>query len=150
MRIQTQPNGWSCLPVAFAMVLDVPYQEILGFCGHDGSEIMFPDSADPHCRRAFHAQEMLTFALHSGRFVTPIEMRPNSMNKFGSTFVLPEQGLYIRDYMSLYTGVIVGYMRGNPHAVAWDGNLIYDPNGTSYKMSDKISTEIFFACNSNM
>jgi len=132
------------------MALDVHYLEIIGFCGHDGSEIVFPDDVDPHRRRAFHAQEMLTFALHSGKFVTPIEKRPSSMNKYGSLFALPEQELYIRDFMSMYTGVIVGHVRGNPHAVAWDGNLIYDPNGTSYEMSDKINTEIFFACNSKM
>lgn len=146
MHVQIQPNCWSCLPTAFAMALDVPYKDILAFCGHDGSEIVFPDDVELG-RRAFHAQEMMMFAMYRGVFVTPIEMRPRSVNKYGVLYSLPPQGLYVRDFLGSHSGVIAGRMQGNSHAVAWDGNLIYDPNGTTYEMNDKISIEIFFACN---
>ena len=31
-----------CMPLAFAMALDMPVADILAAIGHDGSEIVFP------------------------------------------------------------------------------------------------------------
>jgi hypothetical protein len=88
--------------------------------------------------------------MHHDVFVTPIEMYPRSINVTRKVFRLPAQTIQIMDYMALHTGVIVGTVNGNPHAVMWDGNLIYDPNGSTYEMSDKVAIEIFFACNSTI
>src|SRR5260221_108718 len=78
MNLQKQPNRWSCLPTAFAMVLDISVKEVITEIGHDGSEIVYPNLEEPKCRRAFHIQELIDFAISIGVSVVPIEPLPSS------------------------------------------------------------------------
>jgi len=38
---------------------------------------------------------------------------------------------------------LTGYIRGRRHAVAWDGNMIFDPNGSKYERT-LFDMEIFW------
>ena len=148
MLLQTQPNCWSCLPTAFAILLDVKVQDIFDLCGHDGSEIVFPGRSDPHGRRSFHIQEMINFCDFKQRSVTPIECNPVSVNQYGEEYSIPVDPGRIYRYLSFNIGVLVGIINGNQHAAAWCGNgFAYDPNGTIYDV-DYFSIKSFFAIKS--
>ena len=75
MELQQRPEPWMCMPLAFAMALDMPVADLLAAIGHDGSEIVFPSLPEPLCRRCFHIQELIQVALsrglrrHAGRVV---------------------------------------------------------------------------------
>ena len=75
MELQQRPEPWMCMPLAFAMALDMPVADLLAAIGHDGSEIVFPSLPEPLCRRCFHIQELIQVALsrglgrHAGRIV---------------------------------------------------------------------------------
>ena len=65
MELQHRPEPWMCMPLAFAMALDMPVADLLAAIGHDGSEIVFPSLPEPLCRRCFHIQELIQVCLGS-------------------------------------------------------------------------------------
>jgi hypothetical protein len=139
VQTQRNPNGWSCLPTAFAIVLDTPVSKIIAEIGHDGSEIAWPQFPDPLCRRGFHIQELILVAFYKGKSVTPYEAIPLLVSRGGEPidvpFRMPPKSRlgYI---MSHTHGVITGAtLDGRPHAVAWDGEQVLDPrNETKYSI----------------
>lgn len=129
-----QPNKWSCLPTAFSMAIGIDLEKIYALIGHRGDEIVFPDLAEPYCRRSFHIQEMIDVCLVHDYMVTPIERTPISEAK-GQTYAVPQNDKRMQFYITNYTGVLIGQGKaGTPHAVAWNGLEVLDPNGTSYKV----------------
>lgn len=128
LKNQKQPNKWSCLPTAFAIVADIPIDIFIGVIGHDGSEILYPEYELPRNRRAFHYQECFLALERLGWWASSYEQYPMSGPE--------EHGPYHRGYidlnylMSRYNGVIIANWINNlSHAVAWDAGerLIYDP-----------------------
>jgi hypothetical protein len=141
MRLQRQPNRWSCLPTSFAMVLDVPVEELLRSIGHDGSEIAFPTEPEPACRRGFHIQECIDVALRLGCAVTPIELFPRHAPSFSvqplRVLFGDEQGNLDRFARLIDSGrgIITGPSRVWRHAVAYDHGIVHDPKGFVYRYS---------------
>jgi hypothetical protein len=141
MRLQRQPNRWSCLPTAFAMALDIPVKEFLHRVGHDGSRIAFPTESEPACRRGFHVQECIDVAVRLGYGVTPIELFPRHAPSltvppititFGNE--LSNERRFAR-FIDAGRGVITGLSRNHGHAVAYERGDIYDPAGHVYRYS---------------
>lgn len=60
LKNQIQPNRWSCLITAWAMVLGEPVLDLISELGHDGSKIMIQNVPEPLCRRGFFNPEILT------------------------------------------------------------------------------------------
>ncbi len=131
MKEQAQPNGWSCLPTSFAMVLEVDVKDIFGWLDHDGSEIIWPELPEPLCRRAFHIQEMVDYCMAADTMVTPIEFCPCLQPTDESLqFVINlNHGLSrIQKYLRTYRGVLAGVLgNGNRHCVAWSHPYTFDP-----------------------
>ncbi len=140
MKLQTQPNRWSCLPTAFAMALDVKVGMILKWLGHDGSVVARPELPEPDCYLGFHIQELVGYAWWLGFATTPFEARPRSV--VGDQVVPIEfaagNAQRLINVMQGRVGVLTGQSlpRGNHHAVAWDGQKIYNPNGTIQTLDD--------------
>lgn len=135
MNLQRQPNKWSCLPTAFAMVLNLPVEDVILIIGHDGSDKLFGNQEEPYCRRSFHIQELIDVSLKHGYAVT--EILPNSyLEVMDEVIDVQEFGAdRMEDYLQNYSGVLIGREgRRIPHAVAWDGVDILDPNGTVYNL----------------
>lgn len=134
LKLQQQPNKWSCLPTAFAMVLDVPVQEIIDTVGHDGSEVPFPNiTIEPYRFKSFHIQEMIDVCMLRNIAVIGIEKQPVSELK-GGLYTIPVSEKRFEYYLVNYNGVLVGHgFSGQSHAVAWCGK-VYDPNGTVYDL----------------
>ncbi len=139
MLKQKQPNKWSCLPTAFAIVLGEPVDNIIKQIGHDGSEIIRPELGEPQCRKGFHIQECIKVALKYGIGVIHIDRYPSTI--VNDTIVDAEYCYgndldLIIELMEKYDGVLLGKSFNKPHAVAWsyDKKLIIDPKtGESYE-----------------
>jgi hypothetical protein len=76
MLSQKNPNAWSCLPTAFASVLNLDVDLVIAQIGHDGSEITHAGLPEPLSRRGFHTQECIEICLRDGLAVTQIEVNP--------------------------------------------------------------------------
>jgi hypothetical protein len=141
MKIQKQPNKWSCLPTAFSMVSGIPLKKIMKTIGHDGSDII-SELKDEHpsvmySHRAFHLQELILAMWKLGFYVTPLE----TCSVFLTNDIIVNQD--ITPYIKRRKGVIIGSIREKRHAVAWNGKMIYDPNGTIYAREKFDNIEIF-------
>lgn len=119
------------------MALDLPVQYVIEQVGHDGSAIVW-DLPEPHCRRGFHPQELIRVAWNHGFSVTPFEGYPQL--KSGETPITIYNTKIVEEVMRGTPGVLIGHR----HAVAWDGESIFDPNGQIYS-SDKFAASCFFA-----
>lgn len=142
MKLQKQPNNWSCVPTAFAMVLDIPVEEIILKIGHDGSRITYPTYPEPNCRLGFSPHELFTVCLELGYACTPIMKEyplgiDDGVPVVRAPFIMDE-------LMRTYSGVLCGLTpRENRHAVAWDRSMIFDPAGIKYFKED-FDVEVFF------
>ncbi len=147
MRLQKQPNRWSCLPTSFAMVVGLPVEKIIDKIGHDGSEIIIPEEKEPDRRRSFHIQELIDICYLLNYAVIPIQAIP-SIGSFHDPYNIistEKSEERILSYLENNIGVITGLSRsGRNHAVAWDGRKIYDPNGSTYGIS-RFLIETFWA-----
>jgi hypothetical protein len=140
MRLQRNPNRWSCLPTAFAIALDVPVAEVIKRIGHDGSEVAFRGQREPNCRRGFHIQECIEVALSLGIAVTPVEAFPRHAPAFDVNPVVISfpQGNEARFRRTIEEsrGVITGRGLYTQHAVAYGYRVIYDPGGFGLYLQD--------------
>lgn len=128
MRHQRQPNRWSCVPTAFAMVINMDVAEMLDRIGHDGSEILYPDLEEPSCRRSFHPQECLQVLDSCGYAATPLEALPILQMDATHWIELDRRKDFV-NHLATADGVFIGEGRKLRHAVAWIGGEVYDPSG---------------------
>ena len=123
------------------MVLETTLEQILSFVGHDGSEIWFPEFPEPLCRRSFHIQEMIHFALQRNFLVVPLEPIPISQAR-DKWKPLPE--IDIREFLHKNKGVLTGEtITGAKHAIAWNDYGPSDP-GNLIKDISEFSVECFW------
>lgn len=146
MKIQQQPNKWSCFPTALAMCIDVPVKDVIEAIGHDGSERWWRELPEPYCRRSFHPQEIVYAAEHFGYDVVEYEARPVSFPGLCSTsrYIYLESRFF--ETIVQNNGILVGRSRmgsEKDHAVAWNGSMCHDPNGHRYALH-YFDAEYFF------
>lgn len=144
MKLQLQPNRWSCLPTSLAILLDIDVARIFDILGHDGGEILWPQFPDPHKRRSFHIQEIMIIAYTLGYYVMTFESDPEHAP---DTEVQPHKVKYpipLEQFMIGVSGIITGHTKhGTRHAVAWNGFKIYDPCYAIYNL-DQFKVETFY------
>lgn len=131
MQLIESPNRWSCLPASFAMAMGLSLDVILESIGHDGSEIIWPLMPEPQRRRTFHLQECIAVSWRFGWAVTEHEFEP-ILTPDGMQMLYLLARTDIKDIMRRVSGVLIGRGRANMHAVAWDTEHIYDPQGVVY------------------
>ena len=136
------------MPTAFAMAMDMPVSEVIKFIGHDGSEILFPSHHDPYCRRSFHIQEMYDMCISNGIAVTPIELKPVGYVDIHTIEYIDLGGWpRFHKYLDTQIGVLTGVtVFDKPHAVAWDKQNVYDPNGSMYQLCSNFMPDMFYVC----
>ncbi len=132
MTLQLQPNRWSCLATAFAMALDINVEDLIKDLGHDGSQILFPE-LDENGRAGHHIQEIMDYCLANSVRVVTIDAMPLSKYPgFEGRQYCSDEHLQGRmaHYLENYYGVLAGSTKeGYNHAVAWNGEKIYNPAG---------------------
>lgn len=133
--IRSPRRGW-CMPTAFAMCVGCTPEAIVELIGHDGHEVIAPDLEEPSCYRGFHDQELVLALLDMGYSTTMIECNPQMIVLDSKTVdVFPDDSRFWTALYNCRQGVIMGSgLHGILHAVAWDGNQIYDPAGTIYRV----------------
>jgi hypothetical protein len=149
MLNQKNPNAWSCLPTAFANVLDLELDRVLFYLGHDGSEIVRAGLPDPLCRKGFHPHELIRLCLEMQRAVTRYELigQATPGNTFDPTVF--DFGGWPPFITQMYNSLGVLDVRtsmGVGHAMSYRGNgdhaEICDPaNGEVFEFSDPADTE---------
>lgn len=145
MNLQLSPNNWSCLATSFAMILGLPVSKVIEMVGHDGSEIVFPDQPEPSCRRSFHIQELIDVCMSMLVTVTEIQRVPCMGPRNDEEFLVLEDDDRFFRYVRAHSGVLCGLTReGGYHAVAWDGEKIYDPKGFICDLSE-FNPSVFYA-----
>lgn len=139
MELQQRPEPWMCMPLAFAMALDMPIADLLAAIGHDGSEIVFPNLSEPLCRRCFHIQEPIQVALARGFAVTPVELfpvlQPTEGGPHKTVLYADNNWRRFEETIRASRGVIDGRGVRFGHVVAYDHGRICDPKGSVYDYS---------------
>lgn len=142
-----QPNAWSCLPAAFAMAIDLPFEQVIAEIGHDGSEIIWPEATDPFNRRSFHIQELIYVAFNNWHSVTSFEAYPISVRP-GTAVPYKLEGFEKRlfELMSKERGVVTGRLHtGIRHAMYWEFDRVYDPSKLNIdKLDDRFMVQTFW------
>jgi hypothetical protein len=132
-----KPNAWSCSITAFAMATDLLIIEFIAGCGHDGSEMVFPQLGDPAGRRGFHEQELVAVCIQHGFTCTPFELWP--VAAYDPAGLLTRSLEPRREMFAKLIATNVGVITGNGvrcgHAVAFERGVIYDPDGPEYPFS---------------
>jgi hypothetical protein len=128
-----------CMPLAFAMALDMPVADLLAAIGHDGSEIVFPSLSEPLRRRCFHIQEPIQVALARGFAVTPVELfpvlQPTEGGPHKTVLYANNNWRRFEETIRASRGVIDGRGARFGHVVAYDHGRICDPKGSVYDYS---------------
>lgn len=146
IKLQYQPNLWSCLPTAFAMCFGIEVERLMSYVGHDGSEIIWPELLEPYCRRGYHIQEMVEVGLMRDYTVLAIETAPVLVIETEPHLkpVTVELLKPIKYYLKKFDGVILGvWPNGNRHSVAYSKGMCYDPNNSVYALSDDVRINLF-------
>lgn len=125
MNSNSNLNNWSCLPRAFANALNISFDNILKYLGHDGSEIIYPNLKDPYRRKGFHWQEFILPCHMNNYALVSVEAVPVIGEKFAVNLG-EERMLY---FLNRYKGVLVGEMP-KLHAVVWDTSMAWDDDKT--------------------
>ncbi len=151
MFLQKQPNRWSCMPTAFAMVLGVKVEQFIKWIGHDGSEIMWPGMPEPYCRRGFHPQEFQKPCNKLDYVVIEIEASPKLQDpqnptNFHQVFTSEQEKTRLDLAMRHQEGVVTGYYAASRkrHALAWSGTKFYDPSTAIETSKSDYVIEQFF------
>ncbi len=141
--LQTMPNEWCCAATAFAMVLGVDVQDVFKMTGHDGTRKLWPEVTDERTNRGgHHIQELIDLSYNLGFMTVPIDaypmfghFTPSVLRKpplWSEEKCLKRLEIYLKNNYGILWGT-VGFNMG--HAVAWDGDKVYDPRGSIIDMN---------------
>lgn len=140
MKLQVKPNRWSCAITSWAMALDIEVGDAINFIGHDGGDVIFPELAEPRCRRGFHSQELVELAMQAGVYPTPFQVLPSISSECGEfsytmyPYTTPRFEI-LYDLVESTRGVLEGKCATCHHAVAYDHGKVFDPDGREFPYS---------------
>jgi len=128
------------------MLLDEDPDTLVAEIGHDGTSIQFPGLPEPACFRGIHIQEVIDCCMRRGYGLTPIEPLPRSgpqgRKEWALVYDLPE--LRFMNAVAGSPGIIIGKAgNGGNHAFAWDGDMVFDPNGAKKQLTDILIKEVW-------
>ena len=131
--LRMEPGQHQCLVFSLAMLLGESVETLLQEIGHSGEEVWWPGWEIPYSYRGIHIQEVIELCLKRNYTLTPIEMTPVSgcAKEPGNYRPIYEDGA--ERFYRLVQGRR-GIMISSNHAVAWDGRIIWDPNGRLYEL----------------
>lgn len=132
-------RGYTCVIASLAMVWKLEFDQVVNLFGHDGTELTFPGSRRPE--KGIHSQEVLDVALKRGYAMVVIQFYPvqGPGDGKGERLVWYKFRCQDRfhDYLINCYSVLIGKNKeGRPHAVAFDGLQVYDPDKGIYSTAD--------------
>jgi len=119
------------------MVLDVDPEWMIKHLGHDGEEVWWPEKIGAKKIKSFHIQEIIDIAHLVGWGLMPIQLYPCSAPDVGTSprKIYADREAEIR-FMSWLDNKKAILIVDNSHAVAWDGEKVYDPKGFIKSLED--------------
>lgn len=154
MKLIKSTKPWNCVLASAAMVMEEPIIVLERLIGHDGSKIIHPELGLNARREGFHFQHIIDVALALGYAITPIEAEPVQTATGHDSYVVDFRDFNssldrFKAYLENTKGIIIGpTSTGLWHALAWDGEQCYDPQGKTYSFEDiKIKPMIFWRFN---
>lgn len=113
-------RGQTCLIAALAMVWDIGFEEVVTMLGHNG------------VTSGIHTQEVVDAVLKQGMAMVIIEAHPAIVdpvtNKIKSMWTEDQRDRRFQEYLKNRKAVLIGANKqGAPHAVAYDGEKVFDP-----------------------
>lgn len=140
MRLIKATDSHSCGLASLAMLLDSDPSDLVLELGHNGGEVIWPNDDEPECFRGFHTQEFVDICFRRNMALIEIIAQPFIFNRSGEPrqiLELSEADSRIQSYMTGTPGIIIGVIEsGARHAVAWDGEKVYDPIGYIYRFEN--------------
>lgn len=129
-------QGQTCLVSALAMALEIEYIDVVKMLGHDGTKIQDGGMT------GIHPQEVIDVLIKQGVIMVIIEQHPsfvphNTLNTVSLWDELHREARF-RNYIKGRNSVLIGENnQGGPHAVAYDGDKIFDPaSSIQYPLED--------------
>jgi len=136
MKLLNMGRQQQCMLFSLAMVLDESPETLVQEIGHNGMELWWPGFPEPHCCRGYHIQELIDVCLDHGASLVPIELYPRSASAMS-----PSRGRVIWD-PSFCEDRFARRLENRrailitaTHACAWDGSMVFDPNGRIVELS---------------
>lgn len=114
------------------MLLNEDPDTLAAEIGHRGLEVLWPDVPKPGCYRGLHIQEILDLCLRRGYGLVQVQFLPRSGPRSHPQYWTLIYESPVERFLKHITGrpgLIYGQLRGSFHAYAWDGVMVYDPNG---------------------
>ena len=127
-------NAWDCVLCAFGTVLDLTYEQMQALVGHDGSGIVRKDLPEPLCRLGYPVDHLVEALIASDYACT--ELTPEIILDGEIVLREPDWKWFQEKHMMGHKGVLFGEGKSIPHCVAWDGELVWDPNGYCYAFNE--------------
>ena len=123
-------RGQTCLIAALAMVWDIKFEEVVKMIGHTGVP------------QGIHNQEVVDAILKQGMAMVIIEAHPAIVDpltkKIESMWTENQRDRRFEEYLKNRKAVLIGVNKqGAPHAVAYDGEDVFDPaSSVRYPLED--------------
>ena len=136
-------TGPYCLVTSAAMLLDTTTEILHAEIGMTGTDIWWP----PNLMRGIHIQEIQTCALNRGYCFSPIEVNPHLCP--GTNPTLEPKAIWTGNLVAEFHSKIVcrkAILITHNHAVAWDGDIVYDPKGFLKSFNDYEFIEAWLLC----
>lgn len=150
-RIIKQPNNYTCYPASLAMVLGITLDQCLLLFGHDGSDVYNPSLENPKNLRGFTKYEVSMILAGLGylwmQVWTSVKYEKEDKTMVG---VWPPKAVWNQNSFEKFIegreGIIIVTSRNIPnanHAMAWNGDWVFDPEDGERKELKDFSVESF-------
>ena len=144
---QNEPN---CLACSAVMVIrhvaemerpwymgDLHLENLFTFIGHRGQDELWPARTPPANLKGVHPQEIIDWYMHFGYTLWLLERFPKSAplgHESNPKMVWDGDDSDARfwKYLRIRSAILIT----QTHALAWDGNNAYDPNGRIIQIKD--------------
>ena len=134
--LKMKTSEHKCLLYCAAMVLGTTVKSLEDLIGYTGMEKIHPDLEEPFCFRGIHIQEIqyCFFAAHKALIEWEPMPRLGPDEDHSISIYTEKQSI---EYLNKFLGKTIGILASDTHhAVAWDGNNVYDPNGIIKTIDD--------------
>ena len=130
-------SGDNCLLYAAAMVLDAKPSDICAAVGHNGNDIWWPDEVGAKRLRSHHPQEIIDYAALLGfTFVKIVAIPRIGWTEETCKPIFVDPMIRLERWLRGRVAILLVASGNLNHAVAWDGETIYDPRGYTKSIDD--------------
>lgn len=120
---------------SLAMLLDEDPEVLIAQFGHNGLEIWWPQYQDARQYRSHSMQEVQDVCFTRGLMLAPVDGMPMQAPEGVAELALPTYTDAEKRFHYMVAGR-AGLLILENHACAWDGFMVYDPNGRTYPIEN--------------